>query len=572
MKITHPHRSCISQTNCNSHRRFVQLPSAQFGQGVVEYAILFSFIALAVLLGLVATGGGVSDAYQKAVDAFQWQSVTPSPTPEYSPDRITVQVIDAAGAGVPNVQVYAFRSNGSYTGSGGRTNASGLIEFSDMTDGSYKFRADYQSQQYWSNTITFPGQTFTVIRTEQQIFPVKVADAAGNGILNVQVYAFNGNGSYAGVGMRTGSDGIALFQLSAGNFKFRADYQAHQYWSGSLNLFSVTSATIETGQQAFPVKVADAAGNGIANVQVYAFSGSNSYTGIGGRTGADGIINMELASGDFKFRADYQAHQYWSAGVTDVHAAGSATIDVGQRTIAVKVTDAVGNGIPDVQVYAFNGNGSYTGIGMRTGSDGIANMEIANGDFKFRADYQAHQYWSGLVTFPDVSAVTIETDQRVFPVKVADAAGNGIPDVQVYAFNGNGSYAGIGMRTGSDGVANFEVASGDYKFRADYQASQYWSDSVSLFGTTALTIETGQQAFSIYTRYEDGTPRPNTQVYAFNSNGSYTGVGGRTAADGQVSLNLGSGSYRFRADTNNGQFWSGTVSLPGAAAEQITVR
>ena len=70
----------------------------------------------------------------------------------------------------------------------------------------------------------------------------------------------------------------------------------------------------------------------------------------------------------------------------------------------MKVVDAAGGGIPNVRVYAFTGRGRYIGVGGRTGADGIVVFDLADGDYKFRADYQRRRYWSDVVTSPDTAS------------------------------------------------------------------------------------------------------------------------------------------------------------------------
>ncbi len=303
-----------------THRK---IRSAFLGQGLIEYAILLALIAIIAAGALAVTGSSTNDVYEDAANLFGTPTLEPPDI--YPEDRITIKIIDASAAGIENVLVYMFKDSGAYAGKHTRTDENGLAEFFDMEDGAYRFRADLQAQQFWSNTLVWPLEHFTVIQTGQMDFPVKVIDTAGNGISNVQVYAFTSGGSYVGVGGRTGSDGVVTLDLVDGDYKFRADYQARQIWSGAVNIPGASSAVINTGQHPFPVKVTDAAGNGISNVQVYAFTSGGSYVGVGGRTGSDGVVTLDLVDGDYKFRADYQARQIWS-GTVNIPGASSAVI------------------------------------------------------------------------------------------------------------------------------------------------------------------------------------------------------------------------------------------------------
>jgi RHS repeat-associated protein len=68
-------------------------------------------------------------------------------------------------------------------------------------------------------------------------------------------------------------------------------------------------------------------------------------------------------------------------------------------------------------------------------------------------------------------------------------------------------------------------------------------------------------------------PYTGLQVFAFDGP-TYTGYNGTTDTKGQVIFTLPEGSYRFRADYNGVQFWSGnenSCTLPGCATATVTL-
>ncbi len=331
------------------------------GQGLVEYALIVALVAVVVIAVLVLLGPALGNVFSEIKVGMQGtpsadeQELTPTPTP----DHVVVSVLDAAGQGIANVRVYAFNPAGGYLGRTATTDENGDVAF-ELDDGRYKFRADYQRKQFWSPVIEWPREWHAIVETGQRPFAVTVADAAGGGIANVQVYAFTGSGSYISVGGRTDAGGQITFDLSDGDYKFRADYQGKQFWSAVASSPAVNAAVVETGRRPFVVTVADAAGSGITNVQVYAFTASGSYIGVGGRTDGSGQISFDLSDGDYKFRADYQGKQFWSAEINSP-AVSTAAVQTGQRPFVVTVVNAAGGGIANVQVYAFTSGGGYLG-------------------------------------------------------------------------------------------------------------------------------------------------------------------------------------------------------------------
>lgn len=71
----------------------------------------------------------------------------------------------------------------------------------------------------------------------------------------------------------------------------------------------------------------------------------------------------------------------------------------------------------------------------------------------------------------------------------------------------------------------------------------------------------------------NGNPESGLRVYAFDG-GTYTGYNGTTNASGLVTFTLPIGDYRFRADKNGTQFWSGASNhcpVPGCTSAVVTV-
>ena len=98
-------------------------------------------------------------------------------------------------------------------------------------------------------------------------------------------------------------------------------------------------------------------------------------------------------------------------------------------------------------------------------------------------------------------------------------------------------------------------------------ARQFWSgatNTCTIPGCTQASV-TVTSSVQVTVQDTDGAPKAGLKVYAFNGT-TYSGYSATTDANGQVTLTLPQGSYRFRADLNGTQFWSGTSNhcpLPG---------
>ncbi len=546
----------------NSQPSINHKSARQFGQGLVEYALILVAVAAAAVLGLTATGTNVRDVFERVVNGLNGV--------EENPGHIVVSVVDNEGEGIPNVRVYGYTDSYRYTGRYGNTDANGDLTFEEMDDGRYKFRAYYQTHDTWSDAIAWPDQWHAVIETGQRPFTVNVVDHAGDGINNARVYAFNEKGWYTGLYGNTDSAGQLTLNLADGQFKFRADYQAHQFWSEVVTTPDKNEATVQTGQRPFTVNVVDHAGNGLNNVRVYAFTAKSGYTGLYGNTDANGQLTLNIVDGQFKFRADYQTHQYWSELMNTPDDA-EATVNTGQRPFTVNVVDNAGVGLNNVRVYAFNERGWYSGIYGNTDENGQVTLDLSDGDFKFRADYQTHQFWSDLVNTPAKDSATVHTKQRPFTINVVDNAGVGINNVRVYAFNEKGWYTGVYGNTDTNGQLTLELAEGDFKFRVDYQAHFYWSDVLNTTTTDHVTVNTGKRPFTVNVVDNNGVGINNIHVYSYNEKGWYVGAHGYTDASGQVTLNIADGDVKFRVTYDGTNYWSDLVISPNVLTATVTV-
>ena len=121
----------------------------------------------------------------------------------------------------------------------------------------------------------------------------------------------------------------------------------------------------------------------------------------------------------------------------------------------------------------------------------------------------------------------------------------------------------------------FTLPPGEYRFRADYNGTQFWSGSANhctLPGceTAAVTVTL---PVTVTVAGENGDPCPDLDVYAFDGE-TYTGFHGVSDENGQVVFTLSEGDYRFRADYDGVQFWSNTsdhCAVPGCAEAGVAV-
>ena len=414
-------------------------------------------------------------------------------SPLLDPDLVTITVSDTDGTPQDGVKVYVFDGT-SYTGVNGTTNANGEVGL-DLPAEDYRFRADTGGTQFWSgaaNHCTVPGCTAASVTVSKPV-TVSVTDSDTTPQVGLNVYVFDG-ATYTDYTAVTDALGEVSFILPEGDYRFRADLDDVQFWSGAVDhcaLPGCESASVEVTKPV-TVSVADTDGTPKESISVYVFNGAT-YTYFEEITDVSGEVVFTLPVGDYRFRADLDGTQFWSDTVNHCALPGceTATVTVTKPvTVSVSDTDAVPRvGLP---VYVFD-DGEYTGYEGITDANGEVSFILPEGDYRFRADMGGTQFWSGVVdhcTLPGCETASVTVTVPV-TVTVASQTGDPYPDLNVYVFDGE-DYTGYNGVSDASGEVVFTLPEGSYHFRADYNGVQFWSDVVNhctLPGCTEATVE-----------------------------------------------------------------------------------
>lgn len=149
-----------------------------------------------------------------------------------------------------------------------------------------------------------------------------------------------------------------------------------------------------------------------------------------------------------------------------------------------------------------------------------------------------------------------------------------LPGVKVYAFKASGAYTGKSATTDQGGLAVFDpalFAAGNYKFRVDYLGNQFWSQMISIPGSSGTTVTIGEETAEVAVTMGSGQAS-GVKVYLFSQSGVYLGLNQTTDTDGRVSFVLPTGiSYKFRADILGSQYWSEVTPIAGGGVNSINL-
>ena len=469
------------------------------------------------------------------------------------------------------VKCYVYNDKNAYLGVMGSTDASGKVIFA-VVNGAYKFRVDYLGYQFWSGVINVPAtlDLTMVISLSAVVVNVRTAYGATSG---VKVYLYSETGSYLGVYEITDDAGNVTFNLPVGcHYKLRYDILGNQYWSDVIIVAGggQNNIAVNAGGGTLQVNIQKAAGVPLTGVTAYLFNQNGSYLGISQTADAAGSVAFNVPRGTYKIRVDYLGYQFWS---TDniVNANVTTNLTIPHRDITITVGglyQGTSTPLTNLNVYLYNSLGSYMGKTFMTDAMGSAVFNLPEKAYKVRADYLGQQYWSDEFTWLN----------KAINIPLADAAitmiGSGMPraDVPVYVYSSTKSYLGLTAKTGVDGKVTFRIPAGTYKFRADYQTNQFWTDDQTIVADQInnISLSDGGGNFTLTVK-ANADPLAGVKCYAYNSSGAYLGLSGVTNGNGQYIFELSTGNYKFRVDYMGYQFWTDVYAVPAQLAGEFTI-
>jgi len=476
--------------------------------------------------------------------------------------------ITVLGSGMPQpgVSVFVFNDQESYLGISGTTNADGQILFS-LPEGSYNFRADYSGNQYWSDDQTLlADQTNPVdINVGGGPFSLTVLKGANDPLAGVVCYVFNEAGAFLGLSGTTDDLGEVGFDLPSGSYRFRIDYLGAQFWTGIQAVPATLEHTEIITHQDIVITVAGDLGpdsRPLQSIPVYLYSADGSYLSISAYTDGNGQVTFNLPDMAFKARADYLGKQYFSDEFTWQDT--TVSIPEGTARVLVNIEGAPLGGVP---VYVYSSTDSYLGITGTTSSQGIIELCLPEGTYKFRADYQGGRFWiSSGIAHDMVNEVDLNTGGGEFTL-VVDAGQSPLVGARVYLFTEAGSSLGMSSTTDEAGQVRFVLSSGRYKFRVDHLGYQFWSEvfEVPLALSGLMSIPHQNLTVSVDGYYLQPLAKQGISVYLFSASDSYLGQTLATGADGTVTFLLPDRQYQVRANYLGHQFWSEVFQSQNAA-------
>ena len=484
--------------------------------------------------------------------------------------EITVNTGAGPSAGV---KVYLFSASGAYLGRNQKTDENGQVSFLLPTGVGFLFRADILKDKYWSDetTLSADGVVTVNLAAGGGIFRMTLKDEADEPMAGVKTYLFSQTGSYLGLTAETDAMGCVAFAVPEGTYQVRSDFLGHQFWSPETQVITDTNIEVTILHADLTATIIgrhSEIDEPLGGIKIYLFTPSGSYLGKNWITDADGQARLHLPQQPYKLRADYLGQKYWS----DVFDGADPSIAIPMADVAISVTGA-GLPLPDQAVYVFSGSGSYLGIHRTTDSDGKVLLQLPEGEYQFRVDFQGSQYWSDTTwaAADQPNPVTISTGGGSFEVSVLKSDTEPLAGIKCYVFSSSGSYLGMHGATDDAGDVSFNLANGDFQFRADYLGSRFWSDVVSVPETLSADIVIDHETAEVNVMTGAGAAE-GVKVYLFSEGGSYLGRYKTTDSIGNVAFDLPVGSsFQFRADILGGRYWSDVHNISDGGTNHVEI-
>ncbi|MCD4715198.1 MAG: carboxypeptidase-like regulatory domain-containing protein, partial [Desulfobacterales bacterium] len=489
--------------------------------------------------------------------------------------NLEVNVETSKGRSFSDLSVYAFTGTGSYTGISAATDENGtaIFDSDDFEAGTYKFRVDYLGNRFWSQVVSLPETSTVGVVIDEETAEVTATTCAGPA-QGVKVYLFTGSGSYLGLYENTDADGKVSFDLPVGrDFKFRADISGNRYWSDVTTIVAggPNQVPLDAGGGLFQVTVEKAPGSPMEGINTYLFNTSGTYLGLSQVTNSSGVVGFNVPEGNYKVRADYSGSQFWSQEIS-VSEDTSITLAIPHQDVVITVEGPY-QGTPNpregIKVYLFTASGSYLSQYQVTDASGHVTFNLPEQPYKIRADYLGQQFWSAEFTWQYTTVDIPMADAEI----TVTGSGQPLEGIKVYAFSSSGSYLSLNDTTDVNGRATFRLPVGTYKFRADYQGSQYWRGEETLISdqVNPVEISTGGGTFTLTVLKGAANPLVGANCYVFSEAGSYLGMSATTDGIGQVTFALADGTYKFRVDYFGYNFWTMVYTVPTRLSDDFII-
>jgi hypothetical protein len=369
---------------------------------------------------------------------------------------------------------------------------------------------------------------------------------------DIALTLFTANGAEVGVSTVTDDNGQAVFHLPEQEYKVRADYLDQQYWS-DVFVWTDTDINIETGTA---VVTATSRDEPLKDVTVTACSSTGTAFDITDNTKGTGEAFFTLPAGTYLFKVDYQGHQYWSGAVEIIaYQQSEVFIDAGGGTFPLTLATDSGEPLSNASTSLYSAAGVNLGESASTDKNGEVSYELADGEYRIRIDYLGYEYWTEVISVPELTAldhVIAHQDVLVTANLVYQNDLEPLKNAQVSLFTPEGEDLKAREKIDQDYNASFSLPERAYQARLTYLDQEFISETFT-WTDNEITIN---QGLAELTLTEAGHPLSGVEISVSSATGTELGVSAETSTDGVAEILLPEGSYTFLAQYGEIQYWA----------------
>jgi uncharacterized GH25 family protein len=433
-----------------------------------------------------------------------------------------------------------------------------------------------------SDTIPSPTTTSATSSTIVDGYSATIkVTAGGNPVEGIRVWLYRNINQYTGIVGYTDENGeyTAEDMLADTGYRWRIRYQGVYNYTNTFNLPPDNHKTVDypIGANKATVTVTQD-GNPLGNIQVWLYKDSTRYTGITGRTDANGeYISEGLLDGvEYRWRL-YYLGDYNFTQTFNLPPDNTQTFDypMGQYKATIKVF-ADGNPLSNVYVRLYKNTNRYTGIYGYTDTNGEYTVEeLSSGvDYRWRITYQGTTNYTNTFNLPPDNTQEYDYPQGTNTATIKVTQNNQpLTNIRVWLYKDTTAYTGITGRTDTNGeyTADNLLAGSDYRWRTYYQGNYNYTNTFNLppDNTQEYDYPTGNNKATIKVTV-DGTPESDVRVWLYKNN-YYTGKTGYTDENGlYTAIDLMGGSeYRWRIMYQGDYNYTSTFNLPPDNVQNI---
>jgi len=311
---------------------------------------------------------------------------------------VDVQVDKSTGH-IAGADVYLFNGAGTMCWSVvDKTDADGVASFYLPVGLSFSFRANYMGSVYWSapHTVTSGGINSVFVNAGGGLYQLTVLKKAGRPLPGLSAYLFDATGAvYRGITAVTDESGAAIFDVPAGTYSVRVDYQGGHFWTQPIELLADTAEVLVIQHQDVIVSVLgvfQGMPQPVSDLGVYLFSEQGVWRGQMHESNTSGRVTFNVPQLPNKARTSYLGRTYWS----DMFTWKDAEVGIPMGRVEVTVTDN-SQQVPGISIHVFSDQGADLGISGSTDAEGKVLFTLPAGSYLFNAYYGGVSHWSSVI-------------------------------------------------------------------------------------------------------------------------------------------------------------------------------